>query len=100
MLSLLSEDKCEENEDRKKRERGFLHLQIFEEGSKLILYYSRESNKHPVGLNYRRRSSWPRPLAVEQASLACSGRPIPRRIDEWLSDSESGVVEKEYLTRG
>lgn len=38
MLSLLDQDKWEENEDRKKTERCFLFLQMFEEGSDLILY--------------------------------------------------------------
>lgn len=36
MLSLLDQDKCEDNEDRKKTERCCLFLQIFEEGSNVI----------------------------------------------------------------
>lgn len=49
MLSLLSQDKYEKSEDREKMERCCRHLQIFEEGSKFILYYSR-SKTSIIGL--------------------------------------------------
>lgn len=59
VLSLLSQDKCEEYEDRKKMESCFLHLQIFEENFSSVLFQG--VNKYqwvqvigggPFGLDY------------------------------------------------